>query len=87
MPPKGVKRKAAGDANGNGTPTPPLMPPDRDNWPGWVEFESEPALFNILLKDMGVRGVAIREVTSLDDDFMYTLPYVVNIDRGRLHAN
>lgn len=70
MPPKGVKRKAAGDTTGAATP----LPPDRKNWPGWVEMESEPELFNMLLKDMGVRGVAIREVPSLDDTFMYTLP-------------
>lgn len=69
MPPKGVKRKAAGDSNGS----PPLLPPDRSTWPGWVELESEPALFNILLQDMGVRGIAIREIQDLDT-FMYTLP-------------
>lgn len=71
MAPKGIKRKAAGDSNGTAAP---LLPPDRNNWPGWVEVESEPALFNILLKDMGVRGIAIREVPSLDPSFMHTLP-------------
>jgi ubiquitin carboxyl-terminal hydrolase L5 len=68
MPPKGTKRKAVGDSNG----TAALLPPDRNNWPGWVELESEPEIFNIMLKDMDVRGLEIKEVVSLEN--MHTLP-------------
>ncbi|EME77842.1 uncharacterized protein MYCFIDRAFT_33165 [Pseudocercospora fijiensis CIRAD86] len=67
MPPKrGQKRKASAASNGpsvNGHP--PLAPPDRDTWPGWVEMESEPAFFNIMLKEMGVRGVQVQDVLDL----------------------
>lgn len=67
MPPK---RKAGGT---NNAPI-PLVAPDRNNWPGWVEFESEPELFDILLKDMGVRGLSIRELTGVYDGSMKMIP-------------
>jgi hypothetical protein len=80
MPPKTGKRKAAGKkpittkkAKANAITT-----PDRLTWPGWVEMESEPAFFNVMLKDMGVRGVKVNEVWSLDDNDMAMLPQPVH---------
>ncbi|KAF2166239.1 hypothetical protein M409DRAFT_66722 [Zasmidium cellare ATCC 36951] len=80
MPPKrGQKRKANGanatSSTKNGSE---LAPPDRNSWQGWVEMESEPAFFNVMLKDMGVRGVRIQEVYSMDPDILATLPQPVH---------
>lgn len=75
MPPKSRKRKApANNDNDNDG----LTPPDRNTWPGWVEMESEPAFFNVMLKDMGVHGVKINEVWSLDDTELAILPQPVH---------
>lgn len=79
MPPKSRKRKAPAKSNTattNGDDA--LTPPDRNTWPGWVEMESEPAFFNVMLKDMGVHGVKINEVWSLDDDNLAILPQPVH---------
>jgi hypothetical protein len=80
MPPKTGKRKATAKtpittkkAKANAITT-----PDRLTWPGWVEMESEPAFFNVMLKDMGVRGVKVNEVWSLDDNDMAMLPQPVH---------
>lgn len=75
MPPKAAKRalKTPTDNGDNG-----LVPPDKATWPGWVEMESEPAFFNVMLRDMGVRGVKINEVYCLDDDDLAILPQPVH---------
>ncbi|KAF2813741.1 ubiquitin carboxyl-terminal hydrolase [Mytilinidion resinicola] len=49
--------------NGNGTHEAPV---DKMTWQGWVEIESEPANFNLMLKEYGVKGVRVKEVWSLD---------------------
>ncbi|KAH9827752.1 Ubiquitin carboxyl-terminal hydrolase [Teratosphaeria destructans] len=77
MPPKrGSKRKASEkpttSSNVNGDPVATI---DRENWPGWVEIESDPLLFTTLLKDMGVRGIGVHDMESgLDDFSLVTLP-------------
>ncbi|GAB7331666.1 hypothetical protein MBLNU13_g03655t1 [Cladosporium sp. NU13] len=79
MPPKSKKRKTPAKSNAttaNGCNA--LAPPDRNTWPGWVEMESEPAFFNAMLKDMGVRGVKTSEVWSLDDNDLAILPQPVH---------
>ncbi|RDH27634.1 ubiquitin carboxyl-terminal hydrolase [Aspergillus welwitschiae] len=43
---------------------------DQDAWNGFCELESEPALFNVMLRDFGVKGVKIQEVVSLDEEMM-----------------
>ena len=77
MPPKTGKGKAAAKkvtaASKNKTGL-----PDRLTWPGWIEMESEPAFFNVMLKDMGVRGVKVNEVWSLDADDLAMLPQPVH---------
>ncbi|MCJ1398659.1 hypothetical protein MMC11_001860 [Xylographa trunciseda] len=47
---------------------------DKKNWPGWCEIESEPAFFNVMLKQFGVKGVKIREIVSLDDEILGFIP-------------
>lgn len=76
MPPK--KRKAPGKPNTTNNGNNALTPPDRNTWPGWVEMESEPAFFNVMLKDMGVHGVKTSEVWSLDENDLVVLPQPVH---------
>lgn len=76
MPPN--KRKAPGKSNTTNNGNNALTPPDRNTWPGWVEMESEPAFFNVMLKDMGVHGVKTSEVWSLDDNELVVLPQPVH---------
>ncbi|OJK00616.1 hypothetical protein ASPACDRAFT_1867590 [Aspergillus aculeatus ATCC 16872] len=46
---------------------------EKDDWNGFCELESEPALFNVMLREFGVKGVKIQEVISLDEDMMAML--------------
>ncbi|KAJ5555514.1 hypothetical protein N7461_003984 [Penicillium sp. DV-2018c] len=43
---------------------------EKDTWNGFCEIESEPALFNVMLREFGVKGVKIQEVVSLDEEMM-----------------
>ncbi|GFF24044.1 ubiquitin carboxyl-terminal hydrolase, family 1 protein [Aspergillus udagawae] len=43
---------------------------DRQKWNGFCELESEPAIFNVMLREFGVKGVKVQEVVSLDDELM-----------------
>ncbi|KAK5172973.1 uncharacterized protein LTR77_003095 [Saxophila tyrrhenica] len=77
MPPKkGTKRKASNGSLANGEMD--LLPPDRATWPGWVEMESEPAFFNVMLNEMGVQGVKVQEVYGLDEEMLAILPQPVH---------
>ncbi|USP73165.1 Ubiquitin carboxyl-terminal hydrolase ubh-4 [Curvularia clavata] len=54
-------------------PSPPGMPAtrlDKETWQGFCEIESEPACFSVILREMGVQGVTVREVFSMDQDFI-----------------
>ncbi|KAJ5162440.1 hypothetical protein N7492_007832 [Penicillium capsulatum] len=42
----------------------------KDRWNGFCEIESEPALFNVMLREFGVKGVRVQEVVSLDEEMM-----------------
>ncbi|KAJ5124676.1 uncharacterized protein N7515_008501 [Penicillium bovifimosum] len=46
---------------------------DKDSWSGFCEIESEPALFNVMLREFGVKGVKVQEVVSLDEEMMALL--------------
>ncbi|OHF04391.1 ubiquitin carboxyl-terminal hydrolase, family 1 [Colletotrichum orchidophilum] len=57
-----------------------LAPLDKDElkeWEGWCEVESEPAFFNAMLREMGVKDVKVQEVFSVDEDYVATLPQPV----------
>ncbi|KAJ5766446.1 uncharacterized protein N7511_004062 [Penicillium nucicola] len=43
---------------------------EKDSWNGFCEIESEPALFNVMLREFGVKGVRVQEVVSLDEEMM-----------------
>ncbi|KAH8819597.1 hypothetical protein F5884DRAFT_761145 [Xylogone sp. PMI_703] len=55
----------------------PLTDEERQNWQGWVELESDPALFNFILRQYGVKDVKVQEVLSLDDEILQQLPQPV----------
>ena len=79
MPPKrGTKRKAAGSSATKSNGEAPLTPPDRKTWPGWVEMESEPSFFNVMLREMGVEGVKVQEIYDLDENMLAFLPEPVH---------
>lgn len=77
MPPKKKqKRKHGTESKPNGDAE--RAPLDRTTWPGWVEMESEPAFFNVMLSDMGVQGVKVQEVYGLDPEMLAILPQPVH---------
>jgi ubiquitin carboxyl-terminal hydrolase L5 len=47
---------------------------DRENWQGFCEIESEPAYFSVILRAMGVKDVAVREVFGMDPDLLDLVP-------------
>ncbi|OAX80376.1 hypothetical protein ACJ72_05296 [Emergomyces africanus] len=51
-------------------PLRPLTQADKARWNGFCEIESEPALFNVMLRDFGVKGVKVQEVVSLEDEML-----------------
>ncbi|KAL5332648.1 ubiquitin carboxyl-terminal hydrolase [Aspergillus crustosus] len=52
----------------------PASEDDRKSWNGFCELESDPALFNVMLREFGVTGVKVQDVYALDDDFFASLP-------------
>ncbi|XP_044715514.1 ubiquitin carboxyl-terminal hydrolase, family 1 domain-containing protein [Hirsutella rhossiliensis] len=52
----------------------PLSAEEIEAWEGWVELESEPAFFNFIVKKLGVKGVTIKELLSLESWSMGLLP-------------
>uniref|UniRef100_A0A8H7NIG0 Ubiquitin carboxyl-terminal hydrolase n=1 Tax=Bionectria ochroleuca TaxID=29856 RepID=A0A8H7NIG0_BIOOC len=52
----------------------PLDTNDIEEWEGWVELESDPAFFNIILRDLGVENVKAQELFTVEQEFMDLLP-------------
>ena len=42
----------------------------------WLSLQSK-AFFNVILKELGVRGVKVQEVVSLEPEMLELLPYVL----------
>ncbi|KAL4951338.1 ubiquitin carboxyl-terminal hydrolase [Aspergillus filifer] len=57
----------AGDMDGNIDPYRSATEDEKHSWSGFCELESEPALFNVMLREFGVKGVKVQEVFSLDE--------------------
>ncbi|KAL2880878.1 hypothetical protein SGCOL_003905 [Colletotrichum sp. CLE4] len=55
----------------------PLNKDELKEWEGWCEVESEPAFFNAMLREMGVKDVKVQEVFTVDEDYVATLPQPV----------
>ncbi|RMZ70318.1 ubiquitin carboxyl-terminal hydrolase [Pyrenophora seminiperda CCB06] len=54
-------------------PSPPDMPAtifDKETWQGFCDIESEPACFSVILREMGVQDVTVREAFLMDQDFI-----------------
>ncbi|KAF2155356.1 cysteine proteinase [Myriangium duriaei CBS 260.36] len=51
---------------------------DRDTWPGWCEFDSDPAFFNVALRELGVVGVKVVEVYDPANRGLIGLPQPVH---------
>ena len=54
-------------------PSSPDMPAtafDKATWQGFCDIESEPACFSVILREMGVRDITVREVFSMDPEFL-----------------
>ncbi|KAF2641492.1 cysteine proteinase [Massarina eburnea CBS 473.64] len=47
---------------------------DKENWQGYCEIECDPAYFNVILRDIGVQGVTVKEVAMLDPDVLKYIP-------------
>ncbi|KAK7428704.1 hypothetical protein QQZ08_004798 [Neonectria magnoliae] len=57
----------------------PLTSRDVEEWQGWIELESEPAFFNIILRDLGVKNIKAQEIFTVDQDSLDMLPSVFSI--------
>ncbi|KAF4556170.1 Ubiquitin carboxyl-terminal hydrolase-like protein 13 [Elsinoe fawcettii] len=50
-----------------------------ENFSGWVEVVSDPAYFNVMIRELGVKGVKIIELFDIEDDVEFvTLPKPVH---------
>ncbi|CBX98366.1 hypothetical protein LEMA_P097750.1 [Plenodomus lingam JN3] len=55
-------------ASATRSPTPLVI--DKNNWQGFCEIESEPAYFSVILREMGVENVTVREVLTMDPNYL-----------------
>ncbi|KAH0441888.1 ubiquitin carboxyl-terminal hydrolase, family 1 [Colletotrichum camelliae] len=55
----------------------PISKDELQEWEGWCEVESEPAFFNAIIQEMGVKDVRVQEVFSVDEDYVATMPQPV----------
>jgi ubiquitin carboxyl-terminal hydrolase L5 len=51
---------------------------NKESWQGFCEIESEPAYFSVILREMGVRDITVREVFSMSSDLLYDLPQPIH---------
>jgi ubiquitin carboxyl-terminal hydrolase L5 len=52
----------------------PMTPDEMGEWEAWVELESDPAFFNVILQDLGVKDVKIQELFGVDEGSLAILP-------------
>jgi ubiquitin carboxyl-terminal hydrolase L5 len=48
--------------------------PDKENWQGFCEIENNEAYFSVILREIGVTNVTVRQVLMLDPDILATMP-------------
>ncbi|KAB2572856.1 putative ubiquitin carboxyl-terminal hydrolase protein [Lasiodiplodia theobromae] len=91
MATRAPKRRKVKDANGasNGLPEDKdrIFPndaslaatvEDKRKWQGFCEIENDPAFFNVMIQEFGVRGVKVQEVFGLDEALLAMLPKPVH---------
>jgi ubiquitin carboxyl-terminal hydrolase L5 len=52
----------------------PATQHDKETWQGFCDIESDPAYFSVILRELGVEGVTVREVFALTPDLLEMLP-------------
>ena len=52
----------------------PIQTAELEDWEGWIELESDPSSFNVILQDLGVKDVKIEELFSVDEGSLSVLP-------------
>lgn len=50
---------------------------EKRTWKGWCEIESDPAFFNVMLRDLGVEGLKVHELYTIQADEFAMLPQPV----------
>ncbi|EDN95091.1 hypothetical protein SS1G_10966 [Sclerotinia sclerotiorum 1980 UF-70] len=65
----------------------PLTDEERRAWKGWCELESDPALFNFILREYGVKDVKVQEVLGLEDEMLQYLPYEIYPQMLEIHID
>ncbi|PMD14096.1 cysteine proteinase [Hyaloscypha hepaticicola] len=78
VPPRKFRTRKSAVSNGNFSDPveeaiKPLTEGERQSWKGWVELESDPALFSYILREYGVKYIKCQEVIALDDDSLFYL--------------
>ncbi|KAL4882327.1 hypothetical protein BJY04DRAFT_217246 [Aspergillus karnatakaensis] len=51
----------------------PASKAEKASWNGFCELDSDPAFFNVMLREFGVTGVKVQEVFSVEDDALPNL--------------
>jgi ubiquitin carboxyl-terminal hydrolase L5 len=69
-----LKEDLASELEACRPPYPAITAEEKRSWKGWCEIDSEPAIFNVMLKDFGIEGVKVQEVLSLEPEFLEILP-------------
>lgn len=58
-------------------PSPPNVPAtsqDKSMWQGYCEIESDPAYFSVILREIGIEGVNVQELFTVDQEQLSFLP-------------
>lgn len=59
-------------------PEQPTTKLDKETWQGFCDIESEPAYFSVILREMGVQNVTVREVFAMDPAILEMLPQPIH---------
>ncbi|KAL5446777.1 hypothetical protein PMIN06_007657 [Paraphaeosphaeria minitans] len=62
-------------------PSPPIPATavDKETWQGYCEIESDPAYFSVILREIGIQGVDVQELLTVDQEQLSCLPSVYGL--------
>jgi ubiquitin carboxyl-terminal hydrolase L5 len=66
------------DDNDSSPPPASDLKISKENWQGFCEIESDPAYFSVILREMGVKDVAVREVFAMDPAILNMVPHPIH---------